>query len=67
MKKLYIDRLKKWIDNASYDQLLYKWRYAPSDDPIFDSEIKEYYRKILFERKSIKQKTVVKEIKNYCC
>lgn len=67
MKKLYIDRLKKWIDNASYDQLLYKWRYASSDNLIFDSEIKEYYRKILFERKPIKQKIVVKEIKNHCC
>jgi hypothetical protein len=34
---------KRWIDNASYDQLLNKWRFAPVGDPMFQGETGEYY------------------------
>lgn len=34
-----------WIDNASYEDLLRKWRFAPGGDPFFVDEI----GKILFK------------------
>jgi hypothetical protein len=37
--------MKDWVDNASYDELLSKWRFAPVDDPFFraDTGITDYY------------------------
>lgn len=40
---------KDWIDNASHEQLLRKWRFAPSGDPFFTGETGEYYGKALAE------------------
>lgn len=37
------ESMKRWIDNASYEQLLNKWRFAPAGDPFFLGEIGEYY------------------------
>lgn len=30
-----IEELKNWIDNATYQELLRKWRFSPSGDPFF--------------------------------
>ena len=43
---------KAWIDNASYESLLSKWRFAPAGDPIFQGECGQYYSKVLAEKRS---------------
>lgn len=43
--------MKKWIDNASYEQLLAKWRFAKIGDPYFQGEIGEYYSKVMNEKR----------------
>jgi len=44
--------MKNWIDNASYFQLLQRWRFAESGSSWFTEEIGEYYKKIMFEKKN---------------
>ena len=44
--------MKEWIDNASYEQLLSKWRMAPSGSPFFQGEIGDYYSKAMAEKKA---------------
>ena len=41
---------KNWIDNASYEQLLKKWRFAPTGDPYFQNECGKYFGKIMNEK-----------------
>ena len=38
---------KEWIDTASYEALLSKWRFAPVGDPMFTGESGDYYGKVL--------------------
>jgi len=45
------EKMKKWIDEADYSQLLRKWRFAPTGDPFFQGEIGDYYAKIMAEKK----------------
>lgn len=42
---------KEWIDNASYEALLHKWRFAPIGDMTFQGEDGDYYAKVMFEKK----------------
>jgi len=42
---------KTWIDNASYETLLERWRFAPAGDSIFIGEVGEYYSKVMGEKK----------------
>ena len=42
---------KKWIDNASYEQLLSHWRFAPIGDPMFQGDTGDYYKKVMGEKK----------------
>jgi hypothetical protein len=44
-------KMYEWIDNASYAQLLNKWRFAPTGDPFFSGEIGDYYSKILAKKR----------------
>ncbi len=44
-------QMKKWIDNASYEQLLSKWRFAPAGDPFFQDEIGNYYSEVMRKKK----------------
>jgi hypothetical protein len=44
-------QLKQWIDNATYEQLLSKWRFADIGDCMFQGETGKYYSKILFEKR----------------
>ena len=46
------EEMKKWIDNASYEQLLSHWRNAPAGDPYFVGEIGSYYQKRMGEKRS---------------
>jgi hypothetical protein len=43
--------MKDWIDSASYEQLLRKWRFAPAGDPFFCGEIGGYYTEKLHDKK----------------
>lgn len=44
---------KKWIDEASYESLLEKWRFASFGDPFFSkvSGAGDYYKKVMEEKK----------------
>ena len=42
---------KKWIDSASYEQLLSKWRFAPMGDPYFQGAPGDYYSKVMAEKR----------------
>lgn len=44
--------MKAWIDNASYEQLLFKWRNAPVGDPWFQGAVGDYYLRIMSERRN---------------
>ena len=46
------DVQKRWIDGASYEQLLRKWRFGPVGDPMFQGDTGDYYTKVLAERKA---------------
>jgi len=41
------EEMKQWIDNATYTQLLSKWRFASIGDPFFQGEIGDYYSKVM--------------------
>jgi hypothetical protein len=45
------ERIKNWIDNASYRELLYHWRFAPIGDAIFQGEAGDYYAKVMQEKR----------------
>jgi hypothetical protein len=40
-------RQKAWIDGASYESLLSKWRNAPSGDPFFEGATYDYYSTVM--------------------
>ena len=44
-------QFKQWIDDASYEDLLRRWRFSEAGDPIFVGELGEYYKKIMFEKR----------------
>ena len=46
------DQMAEWIDNASYGELLEKWRFAPSGSMWFIGSIGQYYQKIMLEKRS---------------
>ena len=43
--------LKTWIDNASYEELLRKWRQAPPGSPYFKGETGQYYADVMAQRR----------------
>ncbi len=45
------DSMKEWIDNASYEELLWKWRFSPAGDPFFVGEMGSYYARKLAEKR----------------
>lgn len=45
------DDMIKWIDNATYEQLLSKWRFAPAGDPFFQGDVGDYYKAKMSERR----------------
>ena len=42
---------KLWIDNASLEDLLRKWRNAPIGDRMLQGETGEYFNKVMSEKK----------------
>jgi hypothetical protein len=43
---------KIWIDTASYEQLLRRWRRAPAGDPMFVGDTGEYYGQRMIEKRA---------------
>jgi hypothetical protein len=45
--------MKDWIDNASYESMLYRWRFSPADSssPWFQGEVGEYYAQVMFKKR----------------
>ena len=42
-----------WIDEASYEDLLRRWRFAELGDNIFQGEIGQYYSNSMFEKREL--------------
>jgi len=42
---------KRWIDGATYGQLLRRWRFAPVGDPFFQGDTGDYYAEALRRKK----------------
>lgn len=51
-KKMNKEDMIKWIDNASYADLLRKNRFAPIGDPMCCGEIGDHFVKVLNEKKN---------------
>lgn len=43
--------LKDWIDNASYESLLSRWRSAPVGSPYFQGEVGVYYSEVMAKKR----------------
>jgi len=46
------EECRKWIDNASYEELLRKWRFSPAGSPLFRGEVGEYYKEVMFRKRA---------------
>lgn len=44
--------MRDWIDNASYEDLLRKWRFAKSSDPFFQGRIGQYYADVMAKKRA---------------
>ena len=42
---------KAWIDEASYEDLLHKWRFTPLGDDYFQGARGDYFRDVMFAKK----------------
>lgn len=42
--------LKSWIDNATYAELLQKWRHDPRSSPYFQPPIGTYYKTVMDQK-----------------
>lgn len=43
--------LKNWIDSASYQALLSRWRSAPAGSPYFQGETGQYYQQVMANKR----------------
>lgn len=46
------EEMKQWIDDATLEQLLNKWRFAPVGEPMFQGDIGKYYAKVMTAKRS---------------
>lgn len=45
-------KMKDWIDKASYEELLTKWRFAPSGSPWFQGEVGKYFEEVMSKKRA---------------
>lgn len=57
-------KLKAWIDNATYEDLLRKWRNAPSGSAFFIGTIGDYYAERMKALKEADSAGAVRASKN---
>ena len=46
------DSLRQWIDTASYEDLLRRWRFAPVGSLFFVGEVGRYFEDTMKQRKA---------------
>lgn len=46
------EQMIKWINEASYFELLNLWRFAKPGSPWFQGEVGEHYKKVMLEKKA---------------
>lgn len=42
---------EQWIENATYEEMLRRWRFAPIGDPAFRGDTGKLFSKVLFEKR----------------
>lgn len=42
----------RWINAATYFQLLEKWRFAPPGDPFFEGDVGKHFESVMCRRKA---------------
>jgi len=45
--------MKHKINNMTYEEMLYLWRFSPSGYEFFQGEIGEYFSKVMAEKKKL--------------
>jgi len=45
------EEMKAWIDNASYEELLSKWRFESVESPWFQGKLGDYYKARMAEKR----------------
>jgi hypothetical protein len=51
MTKTPTDQMMRWIDQASYDELLRKLRFARLGDPYFQGAVGDHYTAVMQRRR----------------
>ena len=46
------DEMRCWIDQASYEELLRRWRFAPIGSPFFQDDVGRYYAARMAEKRA---------------
>ncbi len=46
-----IEEMKKWIDDASYEDLLRRWRFDPPGSPWFQGKLGDYYQQMMNKKR----------------
>lgn len=44
--------MKDWIDSASYEQLLRRWRFSPTGDPFFNMDVGPYFEEVMARKRN---------------
>jgi hypothetical protein len=63
-EKIMTDEQKRWIDNANYEQLLRRWRFAPTGDLMFQGDTGDYYKEVMFKKRDANPDEAVQASKN---
>lgn len=42
----------EWIDNATYDQLLSRWRFSPIGSPFFSGKVGVHFTEVMRKRET---------------
>lgn len=45
------EEMKAWIDSASYEELLRRWRFAPIGSPWFLGEVGKHFSNVMMDRR----------------
>lgn len=43
---------KQWIDNATYTEMLYRWRFSELGDPMFQGQTGDYFARVMQEKRN---------------
>ena len=47
------DQMIDWIRNASYRELLQRWRFVETGDPFFEGKVGIFYKSTFFQKQKI--------------